>query len=58
MENYCSMKKKYCTMEKKVWYNNENYGISIYYGKNYGNIETKLWYFIKLLLTIVNYGLL
>ena len=32
-------KKKYGTMEKKLWYYTENYRTFIYLGKNYGTMK-------------------
>ena len=41
----CNKKLRY--YGKKLWNYTENYGPLIYYGKNYGTIEKKLWYYGK-----------
>ena len=52
------LKKKTMVLYRKIWnfgflckkplFDTENYGTLIYYGKNYGTTEKKLWYYSKL----------
>ena len=56
-KNYDTINKNYGTLVnfgkpmvlwKNLWYYIKYYGTLIYYGKNYGRMEKKIWYYRKL----------